>query len=171
MTAYERKDCCPVDIWTEHLEKRHLPYLEPWTKRISGKMTATDFPAHAAELPLWYENSLKELGRWDCLVSVYETPVGIGGFRGIEVAPDAGRLYLMLGESGYNLIRTATYATLRILDRAFQTFSQVEAAVYANHAEYLDALGRMGFTQSEPMGDTVLVRVEKGVYLGRKYMF
>ena len=38
------------------------------------------------------------------------TPVGIGGFRGTELNPDAAQLYLMLGESGYNLIRNAPYA-------------------------------------------------------------
>ena len=160
-----------MDIWTEKLEQRHLPILERWHGRTGGRMTPCDLPDNPDMLPLWYERSMAEPGRLDCLVLAYETPIGITGFQGASKNPEEAELYLMLGEFGYNLIRTATYATLRILDHAFQDYSRLSARVYAQHEKYLFALKGMGFSQGTAVDGLIPVHVEKEVFQSRKYLF
>lgn len=160
-----------MDIWIEHLERRHLQILEHWLGRTCGKMTPCDFEDDPNILPQWYDRCMAEPGRLDCLVLAYETPIGIAGFRRREGIPEEAELYLMLGESNYNLIRTATYATFRLLDRAFLNYCLVNAKVYDRHKEYLSALMRMGFSQTAAEVDLVTVSVEKGVFQSRKYLF
>ena len=95
---------------------------------------------------------------------MYETPVGVGGLRGNE-------FYLFLGEVGYNLIRTATYATLRILDQAFIQLNTVSAWVYSDQKEYLSALKTMGFSQIDEKDGLIRVSVQKKELESRKYLF
>ena len=161
----------PVDIWTEKLEQRHLALLERWIGRTAGRMTTCDLPDNPDMLPQWYEGSEAEAGRRDCLVLAYDTPIGIAGFRKTERNTEEAELYLMLGEANYNLIRTATYATIRILDQAFQDYHRIIAMVYDHHEEYLSALNRMGFSQSNAEGNLIAVSVEKTVFQSRKYLF
>ena len=160
-----------MDIWTEKLEQRHLPFLEHWIGRTSGRMTRCDLPGNPNMLPQWYEECKAEPGRQNFLVLAYETPIGIAGILRRDGTPAESELYLMLGESGYNLIRTATYSTLRILDRAFQECSRVSARVYVHHEEYLSALLRMGFSQEPVDNGLILVHVEKDIFQSRKYLF
>ena len=96
-----------MDIWTERLERRHLPLLERWIERNSGQMTTNDLPLEAGELSQWFEKCLSDPERVDCLVSVYETPVGIVGLRKCAGQECAAELYLLLGETNYNPLRTA----------------------------------------------------------------
>lgn len=154
-----------MDIWTEQLQPRHLPILTNWIGRKSGAMTRNDFPNDAKHVPLWMELSTG----YDYLISVYETPVGIAGLRRNDA--EAAELYLLLCEVNYNLIRTATYATLRMLDRAFENYSRVIVWVNVAQTEYRDALERMGFFQIEDSGSWRCMSVEKETYLGRKYLF
>ena len=123
-----------MNIWTEQLQRQHLTLLECWLDRNAGTLTANDLPENAELLTEWFE----QRGQADSLISVYETPVGVGGLRG-------NGFYLFLGEVGYNLIRTATYATLRILDQALINHDTVTAWVYGSHKEYLSALKKWDF--------------------------
>ena len=70
-----------MDIWTEQLERRHLPILERWLWRTAGAITPNDLPSDVIELRTWFERSVAEPGRLDCLALVYETPVGVAGLR------------------------------------------------------------------------------------------
>ena len=149
-----------MNIWTEQLQRQHLTLLERWLNRTAGTLTANDFPDNAELLTEWFE----QRGQADSLISVYETPVGVGGLRGNE-------FYLFLGEVGYNLIRTATFATLRILDQALINHDTVTAWVYGSHKEYLSALKKMGFSQIDEKGDMIRVSVQKKELLSRKYLF
>jgi len=149
-----------MDIWTEQFLRQHLPILERWLNRTAGILTANDLPEKAEMLPKWFE----QRAQGDFLISVYETPVGVGGLRGNE-------FYLFLGEVGYNLIRTATYATLRILDQAFIQLNTVSAWVYSNQKEYLSALKTMGFSQIDEKDDLIRVSVQKKELESRKYLF
>ena len=149
-----------MNIWTEQLQRQHLTLLERWLNRTAGTLTANDLPDNAELLTEWFE----QRGQADSLISVYETPVGVGGLRGNE-------FYLFLGEVGYNLIRTATYATLRILDQALINHDTVTAWVYGSHKEYLSALKKMGFSQIDEKGDMIRVSVQKKELLSRKYLF
>jgi len=160
-----------MDIWTEKLEQRDLPTLKHWIGRTLGRLTPCDLPDNPDELPQWYGKCAGEQGRLDCLVLAYETPIGITGFHRAVEDPDVAEFYLMLGEANYNLIRTATYATLRILDRAFQNHPRVNAKVYDYHKEYLSALERMGFSQVTTEGGMTAVNVDKEVFQSRKYLF
>ena len=149
-----------MNIWTEQLQRQHLTLLERWLNRTAGTLTANDLPDNAEMLTDWFE----QRGQADSLISVYETPVGVGGLRGNE-------FYLFLGEVGYNLIRTATYATLLILDQALINHDTVTAWVYGSHKEYLSALKKMGFSQIDEKGDMIRVSVQKKELLSRKYLF
>ena len=149
-----------MNIWTEQLQRQHLTLLERWLNRTAGTLTANDLPDNAEMLTEWFE----QRGQADSLISVYETPVGVGGLRG-------NGFYLFLGEVGYNLIRTATYATLRILDQALINLDTVTAWVYSDHKEYLSALKTMGFSQIDEKGDMIRVSVQKIELLSRKYLF
>ena len=149
-----------MDIWTEQFLRQHLPILERWLNRTAGTLTANDLPEKAEMLPKWFE----QRAQGDFLISVYETPVGVGGLRGNE-------FYLLLGEVGYNLIRTATYATLRILDQAFIQLNTVSAWVYSDQKEYLSALKTMGFSQIDEKDDLIRVSVQKKELESRKYLF
>ena len=149
-----------MNIWTEQLQRQHLTLLERWLNRTAGTLTANDLPDNAEMLTDWFE----QRGQADSLISVYETPVGVGGLRGNE-------FYLFLGEVGYNLIRTATFATLRILDQALINHDTVTAWVYGSHKEYLSALKTMGFSQIDEKGDMIRVSVQKKELESRKYLF
>lgn len=149
-----------MDIWIEQLQKRHLPILERWLGRSSGTLTPNDLPKEATQLPVW----LEQRAEFDFLISVYETPVGIAGVRDKE-------LYIFLGEVGYNLVRTATYATLRILDQAFLKFDCIDVRVYKNRCEYLSVLNTMGFTQIGEDNDLIRASVRKAEFQSRKYLF
>ena len=149
-----------MNIWTEQLQRQHLTLLERWLNRTAGTLTANDLPDNAEMVTEWFE----QRGQADSLISVYETPVGAGGLRGNE-------FYLFLGEVGYNLIRTATYATLRILDQAFIKLDTVTAWVYSDHKEYLSALKTMGFSQIDEKDDLIRISVQKKELERRKYLF
>ena len=149
-----------MDIWTEQLHRRHLPIVEHWLDRSAGALTPNDLPKEADRLPAWFE----ERAGSDFLISVYETPVGVSGFRDHE-------FYLFLGETGYNFVRTATYATLRMLDHAFMTLESVTAHVDQNRHEYLAVLNTMGFTQLGEENGLIMVTVQKAEFQSRKYLF
>ena len=148
-----------MNIWTEQLQRQHLTLLERWLDRTAGTLTENDLPENAELLTEWFE----QRGQADSLISVYETPVGVGGLRGNE-------FYLFLGEVGYNLIRTATYATLRILDQAFIKLDTVTTWLYSNHKEYLSALKTMGFSQIDEKDDLIRVSVQKKELKSRKHL-
>ncbi len=162
-----------MDIWTERLERRHLPLLECWLGRDAGALTPQDLPLNAEELLPWFEMCVTEPGRLDCLVSVYETPVGLAGLRQTGEQDRVAVLYLLLGEVNYNPLRTATYVTLRMLDRAFSELRcrRVTAQVYAQHEWFLDVLDRMGFSRQTVQDDRVLLAVDKDMFQNRKYLF
>lgn len=162
-----------MDIWTEELQQRHLPILEKWIGKTSGQLTVNDFPMNAEQIPSWFDRCRSESRRNDCLISVYETPVGISGLRKGKTDSDSAELYFFLGESNYNPIRTATYATLRMIDRAFQDpgLGCVYAMVFSHQKDYLDSLYRMGFSTTTEEDGLVLVFVNKDVFLSRKYLF
>ncbi len=149
-----------MDIWTEQLQKRHLPILESWLGRSAGALTPNDLPKEVNQLSSWFDQRIGS----DFLISVYETPVGVAGLRDNE-------FYLFLGEVGYNLVRTATYATLRILDQAFTIFDSITVRVDKNRHEYLSALNTMGFRQLSEENGLVRLSVQKTEFQSRKYLF
>ena len=161
-----------VDIWIEKLERRHLPLLENWLGRSSGRMTPNDLPTDAEKLTQWYETCTAEPGRQDHLVLVYETPVGVAGLRRREGREGAAELYLLLGETGYNLLRTATYAVLRLLSTVFREdgLDRVSAELSPQGREILPALERMGFSREGEDGG-LRVSIEKKSFQERKYLF
>ena len=98
--------------------------------------------------------------------------MGVAGLR--RTAPDETELYLLLGEVQYNLLRTATYAVQRMLDRAFgdADIRRVTMRVDARFAQLLTAFGRMGFVRAEAQaGAAVCLSVEKAAFSQRKYLF
>ena len=161
-----------MDIWTERLAPRHLPWLAPWLSRADAALTENDLP-QAAELDTWYAAGAAEPGRLDCLVSVYETPVGLASLRRQAERPDTAALSLLLGERGYNPSRTATTAALRMLDRAFleEGLRRVTARVPERCAWFAEILERMGFTRTAEGEDWIALAAEREAWLSRKHLF
>ncbi len=161
-----------MDIWTERLERRHLPVLENWIGRTDGALTPNDLPPEANGLVPWFEACSADPERLDFLALVYETPVGVTGLRRYS-QEGAAELYLLLGEVNYNPLRTATYVTLRMLDRAFLElgFRCVTVRVRAQHSWYIEVLEQMGFTRTAENSEAISLAVEKEVLLNRKYLF
>ena len=166
-----RREGDRLNIWTERLERGHLPLLERWIGRGDGELTANDLPTEAERLAAWYERAAAEPGRLDCLTLVYETPVGVAGVR--RIRGQEAELYLLLGETGYNALRTATYVSLRMLDRAFGDLgsARVTVQVRAEQAWFSEVLERMGFIRTAEGEKLCALAVEKEHYLSRKYLF
>ena len=156
-----------MDIWTEPLQRRHLPTVERWLTRTDGALTPNDLPRSPAALEAWFDRCAAEPGRLDCLLLVYETPVGIASLRRTD-APDTAALSVLLGERSYNPLRTATYFTLRMLDRAFSELGarRVTMEMLAPWPAYRSALDQMGF---QP--DGCFLVVDKDIFIQNKYHF
>ena len=162
-----------MNIWTERLERRHLPIVEAWLGRRDGALTPNDLPENAAALPGWFEDCAAEAGSLDCVVLVYETPVGLAGLRRQSGRETAAELYLLLCEKNYNPLRTATYAALRMLDRAFleQGLERVSVRADERQAWFLETLEKMGFVRRAEGDGLIALTVEKAAFLDRKYLF
>ena len=162
-----------MDIWTEVLKQEQLPLLARWIGREAGALTPSDLPADAGRRPAWFSDCAAESGRLNCLALVYETAVGVAGLRRRNGQETAAELSLLLGEVNYNLQRTATYVTLRMLDRAFLDlgYEQIIVRVFVRHKWFLEILERMGFSRTAEENGTVGLRVEKAAFLDRKYLF
>lgn len=162
-----------MNINTERLKLRHFQILQQWAGRTSGAMTPNDFPWVKEQIQKWLELNTDNAERLDCMIFVYDTPVGIAGLLHDNTSPESAELYMLLCEVGYNLIRTATYATLCMLDRAFQEYGlqTVSASVYTCHPEYLEALERMGFNRQTEKGELIMVEAGRKAFYSRKYLF
>ena len=162
-----------MDIWTDRLERRDLPALERWAGRTDGAMTPNDLPPEADGLLPWFEICSADPERLDCLALVYETPVGVAGLRWRGEQDRSAQLYLLLGEVNYNPLRTATYVTLRMLDRAFLDLglSRVTVRAYAEHNWFPDVLEQMGFSRMEEGNGVIPFSIQKDVFLSRKYLY
>lgn len=162
-----------MNINTERLKLRHFQILQQWAGRTSGAMTPNDFPWVKEQIQKWLELNTDNAERLDCMIFVYDTPVGIAGLLHDNTSPESAELYMLLCEVGYNLIRTATYATLCMLDRAFQEYGlqTVSASVYTCHPEYLEALERMGFSRQTEKGELIMVEAGRKAFYSRKYLF
>ena len=162
-----------MNINTERLKLRHFQILQQWAGRTSGAMTPNDFPWVKEQIQQWLELNTDNAERLDCMIFVYDTPVGIAGLLHDNTSPESAELYMLLCEVGYNLIRTATYSTLCMLDRAFQEYGlqTVSASVYTCHPEYLEALERMGFSRQTEKGELIMVEAGRKAFYSRKYLF
>lgn len=162
-----------MNILTEQLQRRHLPLLSDWLDRSDGALTPNDLPARAEALAAWFDRSAAQPGRLDCLTLVYETPVGVASLLPLPGQPGAAELRVLLGEVGYNALRTGTYVALQMLDRAFLDleFSRAAIRVYDRHAPFLQALERMGFSRTDEREGLVFLAVGRDDFLRRKYLF
>ena len=160
-----------MDIWTERLQRRHLPLREACVRRTDGAVTPNDLPAEKTDLAGWFDACAAEAGRRDYLITVYETPVGVAGLR--PSGEHGAALYLLLGEVQYNLLRTATYAVQRMLDHAFQDPGCARVTVRADvrFPELLAAFARMGFLCAAQDDGTALLSIEPDAFRQRKYLF
>ena len=162
-----------MDIWTERLKQEHLPLLERWAGRSKGKLTENDLPTELHEIQTWFKACTAEPGRLDFLALIYDTPVGIAGIQKCSVQSAVAELYLLIGETNYNLVRTATYVTLKMLDRAFLELNSDRVVIRPeeNNRWFLEMLEQMGFERlKEPDGSLCLV-VEKEKFQQRRYLF
>ena len=159
-----------MNIRTERLETNDLPLLAQWLTREDAALTPNNFPKEAAQLPAWLERQTQDQDQQVYLCLVYDTPVGAAG---LHLQGETAELTLLLGERNYNPLRTATYLTLQLLDRAFAEpgIQSANSEVYDRHAWYLTPLEQMGFSPAGTGESTTVFTVQKEVYLDRKYLF
>ena len=162
-----------MNIWTERLEQTHLPILERWIGREEGALTPNDLPGNGDELQQWFERCTSDPERNDFLILAYETPVGLAGLRKHFGQEKTAELYLLLCEVNYNLLRTATYAALPMLDCAFRDCGsdRVIIRLREQHAWFVEALKRMGFSRVGEGDGLIMLAVERKEFLQRKYLF
>lgn len=159
-----------MNIRTERLETNDLPLLAQWLTREDAALTPNNLPKGAGQLPDWLERQTQDQNQQGYLCLVYDTPVGAAG---LHLQGEAAELTLLLGERNYNPLRTATYLTLQLLDRAFAEpgIQSAKIEVYDKHGWYLTPLEQMGFSPAGTGENTTVFTVQKEVYLDRKYLF
>ena len=150
-----------MNIDTVELKREDLPQLLFWVNRGYGACTTHDLPHENAEA--WFEHRQNRL---DCMVYLYYTQIGLAGLT--EIANGAARLYLIVGETGYNSLRTATYAALQMLDRAFGDLrlACVRTTVTTEDAEIRAAFPKLGF---RPAGDHL--EITKEAFQQHRFLF
>lgn len=137
-----------MNIETVELKREDLPRLTFWVNRGYGAVTAHDLPEENPEP--WFESVSRRDDRLDCMVYLYYTQVGLAGLTEIERETGTARLYLLLGETGYNSLRTGTYAALQMLDRAFGDLGlqSVETTVTTEDSDLLSIFPKLGFQET-----------------------
>ncbi len=156
-----------MNISTEQLKREDLPFLLDWVNRASGgAITAHDLPRDAAAAEAWFDALSTRPERLDCMVFLYETPIGLAGLTDMD--SETGRLYFLLGEVGYNRLRAVAYGILQMLDRAFGDFHlrEVRAVITTSEPELLAMLPRLGFV---PAGAEQVVTREE--FARHRYLF
>ena len=158
-----------MNISTEQLKREDLPLLLDWVNRnTGGAVTTNDLPRDGAAAEAWFDALPARPDRLDCMVFLYETPIGLAGLTDLDPETGAGRLYFLLGEVGYNRLRAATYGILQMLDRAFGDFAlrEIRTVVTTAEPELLDMFPRLGFV---PEGAEKAVTRER--FAGHRYLF
>ena len=137
-----------MNIDTVELKREDLPRLTFWVRRGYGAVTSHDLPRENPEP--WFETVSGREDRLDCMVYLYYTQVGLAGLTEIDRARGAARLYLLLGETGYNRLRTGTYAALQMLDRAFGDLGlqTVETTVTTADPDLKSIFPKLGFRET-----------------------
>lgn len=138
-----------MNIETVELKREDLPRLTFWVNRGYGAVTAHDLPKENPET--WFESVSRRDDRLDCMVYLYYTQVGLAGLTEIRRETGTARLYLLLGETGYNSLRTGTYAVLQMLDRAFGDLGlqSVETTVVTEDPDLQSIFPKLGFRETE----------------------
>lgn len=147
-----------MNIETVELKREDLSRLTFWVNRGYGAVTSHDLPRENAEQ--WFETVSRRGDRLDCMVYLYYTQVGLSGLTEIDRETGTARLYLLLGETGYNSLRTGTYAALQMLDRAFGDLGlrAVSAHVTTEDPDLQNMFPKLGFRETET--DLVLTKEE-----------
>lgn len=138
-----------MNIDTVELKREDLPRLTFWVRRGYGAVTGHDLPLENAEA--WFESVSSRDDRLDCMVYLYYTQVGLAGLTEIDRETGTARLYLLLGETGYNSLRTGTYAALQMLDRAFGDLGlqSVETTVTTEDPDLKSIFPKLGFLETD----------------------
>ncbi len=155
-----------MNIETVELKREDLPRLTFWVRRGYGAVTSHDLPRENPEL--WFDSVSNRNDRLDCMVYLYYTQVGLAGLTEIERETGTARLYLLLGETGYNSLRTGTYAALQMLDRAFGDLGlqSVETTVTTEDPDLQSMFPRLGFRET----DTGLI-ITKAEFQKHRFIF
>lgn len=150
-----------MNIDTVELKREDLPQLLFWVNRGYGACTAHDLPSENAEA--WFDHRQNRL---DCMVYLYYTQIGLAGLT--DIADGVARLYLIVGETGYNRLRTAAYAALQMLDRAFGDLQlrRVETTVTTEDPDLRAIFPKIGF---QPAGTAM--RITKEDFLEHRFLF
>lgn len=160
-----------MNIETEKLKKEDLKYLVDWTTRCNGgNYTVNDLPIDMESAKKWFLYTANQDGRLDCIVYLYYTPVALIGLT--EIVQDSASLYLRLGETSYNSTRLATYAMLRVLDRAFQEMGleKIYVSLENTSQDVRILFERIGFEASVSSIKSNLI-LTKASYSDNRYLF
>ena len=133
----------------------HIIYAEAGNQPIAGKIGVGDvvmnrvasdrFPDTVKDV-IYAPGQFEPVQRGSIgMVELYGTAIGLIGLT--EIGAASARLYLRIGEVGYNSVRSAAYAALPMLRYAFYRLGlqtvQLDAA--AGNAEAAAVFSKMGF--------------------------
>jgi RimJ/RimL family protein N-acetyltransferase len=157
-----------LNIEIRKLKDEDIPLALRWINgRRGGEYAVCRLPSSPAEAETWLSGS----GQYDCMVELYGTPIGLAGFTGIDHGGSA-RLYLLLGEVGYNSTRSATYSALLMLKRGFYEFGldTVYLSTAAGNSEARQIFEGMGFRGISGPDDAEMI-LSKDDFQNHEFLF
>ncbi|MEA4946620.1 MAG: GNAT family N-acetyltransferase [Oscillospiraceae bacterium] len=161
-----------MNIEIRQLKPEDLPYILKWADGRGGDYTAGDLPAGPEQAKAWLASLAGRADRRDCMVELYGTAIGLIGLT--EIGAASARLYLRIGEVGYNSVRSAAYAALPMLRYAFYRLGlqtvQLDAA--AGNAEAAAVFSKMGFlARGGPGAETAELTLTRADFARHEFLF
>ncbi len=158
-----------MNIEIRKLKYEDIPLALRWiNSRRGGEYAVCRLPSSPAEAETW----LSRGGQYDCMIELYGTPIGLAGFAGMDHGGGSARLYLLLGEMGYNSTRSATYSALLMLKRGFYEFGldTVCLSTPSGNREARQIFESMGFRGISGSDDTEMT-LSKGDFQNHEFLF
>jgi RimJ/RimL family protein N-acetyltransferase len=110
-----------MNIELRKFERADIPYLIKWVNKRPGEQYLFPaVPVDEAAAAAWYAKSTAERSRRDYMAELYGTPIGLAGLEGIDEAAGGARVYVFMGEVGYNNVRATATVCLMLLRTAFR---------------------------------------------------
>ena len=160
-----------MNIEIRQLKKEDIPLVLKWANsRRGGEYTLCRLPSSPGEAEAWYLSCGS--GQYSCMVELYGTPIGLVGLESMDRGSGIARLYLLMGEVGYNSTRSATYSALLMLKRGFYEFglSTVILSVPEGNKSARQIFERMGF-RGVPGSGSGEMRLSKVDFQNHEFLF
>ena len=135
-----------MNIEIRPFRRGDIPDALRWAAcRPDGRYPRDGPPADQGGAEKWYAGISAQTDRRDFMVELYGTPIGLAGLTDIEGVGGRARLYISMGETGYNNIRSTASACALMLKTAFHELGLGSVYLYAPGAEAAELFRSSGF--------------------------